>query len=416
MEQVHNKNLNQLNKTRNIEFENLLFCFAIAFQAITAIFCGIIRQFVSPRGLDTLFLYCLLAIVLLKSFSYFRFKISKQELAVMGIILATWIYSFITCAGNESVLIEVLKTILKTCSFIWLASRVVHITDKMIIYLRLCSYIMIVRFPVDLFLSSGGDLQNAYSQYAGYQLFIGFTMLLIPMLLQRRLYDYIAAVFCAAFALTTGARGPFAFIVIAFVVCLLIVSSQKQKLIKIIPLITIATIILLTNIQKIMILFMNLVSIEGGNARTIMTILNGNFFSYLSGRERIYPIALDYIAKHPLFGTGFVNDRIYISRVLGNVAVATGSYAHNFFLEIGMQFGLIAGVVIVMALLTFLINTYRKQNSLRRKLFYAALCCSAFLPLIVSGSYLTSPMFYALLGYSFTNSFRQRQDNTEIAE
>lgn len=408
MEQIHNIALSKGYGLRKIEYENLLFCFTIALQAITTVFCGTIRMFVSTRSLDTLFIYALLLVVFLKSFPAFHFRISAKEFGFISAFVVIWIYSFMR-GGNTGAITDVLIDILETCLLTWLASRVIHVTDKFIQYLRIAAYLFIIRFLMDLFIFSRGSLENVYSQYAGYQLYIGFTMLLVPMLLQKKWYDYIAAILCAVFTLITGARGPFAFLVVSLVICMLLVSNEKRRLAKILPLIAVATVVIVINMQSIMTFFMNLVAAGGGSSRTIQTIINGNFFTYLSGRQNVYPIAWDYITKHPFVGCGFVNDRVYLAQSIGGYGSVTGNYAHNIFLEIGMQFGLVLGIVVVVFLIKLIVGTYKRQTTIEKKLFYTALLCSALLPLLVSGSYLSSPMFYALIGYSFATSIRRME-------
>lgn len=410
MEQVSHKTMiNRIGKDTKIEYENLLFCFAIALQAVTAVFCGTIRLFISTRSLDTLFVYGLLAIVLLKAFPAFQMKLSIKEFVVITSYIIIWIYSYMR-GGDNGAISEVLIDILQTCLLTWLASRVIHVSEKFILYLRIAAYIFILRFLMDLFVFSRGSLENVYSQYAGYQLYIGFTMLLVPLLLQKKWYDYIAAVVCVILTLITGARGPFAFLVVSLIICMLLVSNEKRKLVKILPFIAIIAIVIIVYMKNIMSFFMGLVATGIGSSRTIQIIINGNFFTYLSGRQNMYPIAWDYIVKNPFLGLGFVNDRVYLAQATGEISSVIGSYAHNIFLEIGMQFGFVVGIIVILLIIRLVIETYKKQTTIENRLFYTTLLCSSVLPLLVSGSYLSSPMFYALLGYSFASSQRARNE------
>ena len=378
-----------------------------------AVFCQTIRSFVSTRSLDTVFVYGLIAIVFIKAVPVFRFRISKVEFSVIITYCLIWIGSIAATTEFGSIMWETITDIIRTCLLVWLAARIVHMSQKLIIYLRLAAYIILLRAVLDLFVFSTGQ-KAFYSQYAGYQLFFGFSMLLVPMLIDKKWYDFAAGIICLLFTLFTGARGPFVFCIITFIICLLNVVGEKKKLFRVIPLILIITVLIALNLQRIMRLILRFMSIRGGSTRTIQTIIEGNIFSYTSGRENVYPIALEYIKNHLLIGSGFINDRVYISRQLGLLSEITGSYAHNIFLEIGMQFGIILGSVIIVFLFRLFYQTYKQQSSSEEKLFYTALLCAAILPLLVSGSYLTFSMFYALLGYSFTD--RQRRNRWRYLE
>lgn len=107
---------------------------------------------------------------------------------------------------------------------------------------------------------------------------------------------------------------------------------------------------------------------------------------YLSGREILYEEIIKQILLHPIVGIGIAGDRAYI-----------GGYVHNIFLEILSGFGIIIGVVIITLLCCIIFASLLNKDKYNSNLVLIWLCVG-FLPLIVSGSYLTSFPFWIFMG------------------
>jgi O-antigen ligase len=86
-------------------------------------------------------------------------------------------------------------------------------------------------------------------------------------------------------------------------------------------------------------------------------------------------------------GIGLAGDRLYTG----------GTYSHNIFLEIISGFGIIVGIIILLFLGCITIRSLFLKNKTRANLMLMWFCIG-FVPLIVSGSYLTSFQFWIFLG------------------
>ncbi len=134
----------------------------------------------------------------------------------------------------------------------------------------------------------------------------------------------------------------------------------------------------------------------GGNTslRNINRLLNGVYFND-AWRPRIFLFALSYISNHWFVGAGLLNDRVLIAREFPALGEVIECYPHNFFLEIGMQFGALPGLAFVAVFVAVLIKRFRSCIDISEKYLVIALFFAGFLPLMLSSSYLSSPMFYA---------------------
>ncbi len=121
------------------------------------------------------------------------------------------------------------------------------------------------------------------------------------------------------------------------------------------------------------------------HSRTIALFLRDKV--HLSGREVIYSTIVDQIKAHPLMGIGLAGDRLYTG----------GTYSHNIFLEIISGFGIIVGIIILLFLGCITIRSLFLKNKTRANLMLMWFCIG-FVPLIVSGSYLTYFQFWIFLG------------------
>ena len=108
---------------------------------------------------------------------------------------------------------------------------------------------------------------------------------------------------------------------------------------------------------------------------------------YLSGREFIYQEIFNQIMINPIFGIGLTGDRLYTG----------GSYSHNIFLEIVSGFGVIIGTFILVFLGIISIKALFSRDIKGSNLMLIWFCIG-FVPLLVSGSYLTDFQFWIFLG------------------
>lgn len=106
----------------------------------------------------------------------------------------------------------------------------------------------------------------------------------------------------------------------------------------------------------------------------------------LSGYEPDVDINIEYaIFQHPIVGHG-----------IGAEYTILGTYSHNIFLDIILQGGFIFGGLFIILFIFKAIMAFVNEED---KLFFFVLFCYGFVPLLISGSYLSSMSFWIFLGY-----------------
>ncbi len=85
--------------------------------------------------------------------------------------------------------------------------------------------------------------------------------------------------------------------------------------------------------------------------RILYQISNGEFFKS-EGRSQIAEAAYKAITERPILGYGIIADRMPIAEyIFGDPSKFAGNYAHNVFLELWMQYGLLLGNILSMIIL-----------------------------------------------------------------
>lgn len=126
----------------------------------------------------------------------------------------------------------------------------------------------------------------------------------------------------------------------------------------------------------------------GLSTRVLDRLIAGNFFES-RGRDVITQTLLDAIAERPILGHGLAADH-----------VLTGSYAHNYAVELWTAFGLIAGTILLIATLYVIVKGWISTKDPETRIFLLVLVCIGFLKLFLSSSFLYEGMFFMLLGVS----------------
>ena len=123
----------------------------------------------------------------------------------------------------------------------------------------------------------------------------------------------------------------------------------------------------------------------GFESRTLLLLLRGEILTHDSGRNLLRMKAFQAIKANPFTGNGIGSD----FRLLG-------TYTHNLFLDLFMHYGVVFGVLIVVAFMTIIsVSFYKSEN----KMFTFLMFCFGFLPLMVSGTYLVEAALWIYLGY-----------------
>ncbi|QOR66327.1 hypothetical protein IM538_21595 [Cytobacillus suaedae] len=118
---------------------------------------------------------------------------------------------------------------------------------------------------------------------------------------------------------------------------------------------------------------------------------------HLSGRNEIYQIITSHIYENPLLGIGIAGDRQVM-----------GTYSHNIFIELLSGFGIIFGSLIILLIAWISLKGIFNKNKLDSNISIM-LFSLGFIPLLVSGSYLTEFIFWIFLGITIKGLYNRKK-------
>jgi hypothetical protein len=247
----------------------------------------------------------------------------------------------------------------------------------------------------------------SYDQEAGYLCATSAIVFWIRYLTKQDYFCLLLLPLSILFILLSGSRGPLLTVSLGLLLSFFI--SKKIKVRYLIPLFVYFVLIsILWFLLKDFILqyLIDFAEDNGLSTRTLEK-LSSNEMSVDDSREKLKYLALSYLVENFPLGSGIFNDRLYIfTEYYASVSTKVdifGSYCHNYFIELMMQFGLIVGALIgLYTLFIFGKNILNKESHVKCRLAMALFLTIGFFPLFVSRSYLTFPFFYLLLGYCFS--------------
>ena len=127
---------------------------------------------------------------------------------------------------------------------------------------------------------------------------------------------------------------------------------------------------------------------SNGYSTRIFMLFNGNFqqIEFDSGRSYLQNILIENLMYNP-YGFGLGADKYFV-----------GEYAHNVFLEILFEFGIILGTPIVVFIIGLtIVNAFALYKNWESWVFFSLLFSISIVKLCISGTYITDPFFFAYI-------------------
>lgn len=398
-------------------------CMVIVADSLISLFNNTLRMFiVLPFKLDTIVIYLVIALIAVSSLGAIFKRSSLQVYIIIYVLFVVFIISFLLNGFYFNYYIK-LGTDLFINAAPWLAVtyavRDFRLYKK---YLYFSALIIMVSFILNIFLFRSSIINNqSYSQQYTYMLLPTTVILADSIFNKINIINIALFLISLIFMFSMGSRGPIACVCLFILLRIILFFSRdlKKACMFAIP---VAAIISMVYVYFYNILSFLLSIFEKMNfsTRSINKLLEGTFFQD-SARDKLIGYSIDLIAQNPLVGVGLGKDRILLASRMGSndpLSEAVGWYPHNIVLEILLHFGVIAGSTILLYLIRLLfISIFRAPDEEMSE----TICIFAgigLFPLFFSGSYLDSPLFFALLGFcifayrSFKNSKSQNSFKT----
>lgn len=240
-----------------------------------------------------------------------------------------------------------------------------------------------------LYQSSSTDIRYTSYMFFAYALLPHMLFVGYDFILSKRVISLITTLCSFIVMLGQGTRGAIlCVLVFVALVCFRRIRNAKLSVKLLIAVILMAWIVILINTNILNALAFGLQSklYEAGlSTRTLDSFLQ---FEYVgdSGRSLLNTSFFESIWDLPLIGYG----------LMGDVALL-GTYSHNIFIELIIEFGLLIGGIIAISIVAILIRAFKLLND--EKYYITCLFfCIGFVKLLVSGTYLTELWFFFLMG------------------
>ena len=160
--------------------------------------------------------------------------------------------------------------------------------------------------------------------------------------------------------LLIGKRGHLLALIFSLILCYLVYSRGRKRMVAI-NVLLIGTVILIPTL-----LFLNdwlsAVPALGRISDTIVGILQGD--DVTSGRSKLFAHALSLFRNHPVFGIGWGN---YKSTVVGTVTYKTELDTHNIYLQLLCETGIVGLVCVAIPMIVFLIQAIKNVGIINAK-------------------------------------------------
>ncbi len=328
-----------------------------------------------PEKLASEYRVYLSAATIIIAFPFLLFR--KPRVVVLTYLFTIAIYLFHTVFFPNTIeywIAEAFRFTLPIC--IPTALCVILIKDRYIFYyyLQLIAYITgFLSLLYGLFTYLGGAILSEnydYSQGFGY-------MLLFPIIVlfyQKKWYSLVFSAILLLLLIVYGGRGPLLSVVLFFVYVLI---KQKRFILigVLVGAVAVGIPILASTVKSL-----------GITSRMLDLMLTGEM-AQDNGRNAINEVIERGIQQEP-FGWGLFGDRVITDGA---------NYAHSFYREILAEFGIYIGGVLLFVLAIEVIKRFKIIKDEDRDM-YVLFFFACFVPILFSGSYLTSSNFALFIG------------------
>jgi len=391
-------------------------CLLIAYSHIVSLFNGLIRQFVIlPFKMDTIFIYSVFLLILLFSLQAIIIRSSPILFTIFALLAVAYLLTIIIFSyysiefylkiGIDSLVFSV------PCIFITYAIRDYKLLKE---YLMIFAYIMLVSIIMNIFVFKR-DIFNGHSYDQSY----GYALLSVAIILGSSLFkriktgNFVFFALSAMLMLSMGARGPLFSFLLFVLLKVILLFKEKPRSIMLISCLGLPVILAICFLRRDILFIIN-DSFEKFNLSTrLFGKLSQGAFLKDNSRSLLLKISIDLINKYPILGVGIGRDRLLIANELGisDMTKAVGWYPHNIFLEILLHFGLFLGSVIIIFLMKLFFTAILNNKNKDAVDIICIFMGIGFFPLLVSGSYIATHEFFALLGFCL---YQYRNCRTKI--
>lgn len=252
--------------------------------------------------------------------------------------------------------------------------------------------VFLVLFPQDNYMT----FSDAISMSAAILVYSGF---------QGNKLDLIWGGLVMLSVVLFGGRGALLSLIILTILLAFFLDKNRKKIMKY---------VLIVVFVLPFLLFVLLSFVDFSDSRTFQMLVSGDG-SYDSSRSLIWEVLFLELSRNPIAGIGMRGDTYILPNYFkdeSNIA-----YAHNIFVELFCDFGIVVGGIIALFLLYILIKglVFNYEVNPKIKGFIYVFFCVSFIQLMSSRTYLMEINFYVLIFFVIEIYFSKNKDVFEIS-
>ncbi len=332
--------------------------------------------------------------IIIKNYKKFNFKYLKYIIVFFMFQLPYSIWQYYNYLYNWFGLMYLLFI----CSLPWFVvgnslnnlNEIIEVFKKNV-YLILLSNIALIIFCILTGRPMLGNMEISYTI---------LPLLLLSLLIflnEKKIKFLMIALFSCTIVVIMGSRGTL--LCIASFLIMYYIINFKKEFFHVIIIVTLL-IGIMWNFNNILAITINKFESWGISSRTLYKLENGDILND-TGRGKIQKVVIEALNEHPILGLGIGGERIIVNdKIYKMTKDMSTCYPHNLIIEIIAQYGYFVGIMLIVFLIGLLVNTIKNTNGNERNILLL-LVSQEIIKLLVSSSYIISPMFFLVLGICF---------------
>ena len=395
----------QVNKKSELDMFDILVLIAFSYNSIMVYFSAVFARLpiINVIGYEILPLFVSFFAIICFVAGYFRcVKISDFLFILLFLLTILFSYLFHPETNDYFTQSNLRPIYVETIPF-FLIAVCFRCNQSILKRLTYFSFVAIILNLLYMFLFVG--LTSEEGEY-----YMGQAYILLPhvmfaingifdqTIIHKRIVPILFSLLGVFFLVAMGTRGPLLIAVVYFVIKIfLAIDKRKPKTIVMFTAFAIALCGIIAS-GYYLVLFENLsntLSRYGMSTRIIDMLLENEYLSHTSGRDRIFKLLLQKISEKPILGYGIFGEEQF------------GVLAHNIALEIIMYYGIPIGATIIIAYIVTALRAYFKSNNKYAKDLILLFFVMTVVRAPFGGSHL-SYYFFFLLGLSISTLRKQK--------
>lgn len=395
----------QVNKKSGLDMFDIFVLIAFSYNSVMVYFSAVFARLpiIGVIGYEILPLFVSFLAIICFAAGYFRGVKVSDILFILSFLLTIILSYMFHPETNEYYTQSNLRPIYVETVPFFLLAVCFRCNQKTLKNLTYISFVAIILNVLYMFLFVG--LTSEDGEY-----YMGQAYVLLPhvmfainsifdrAIIQKRIISIFFSLLGIFFLVAMGSRGPL-LIAIIYLIMKIFLSIDKRKP-KTIVMFTVVAIVLIGIIASdyYLILFeklSNTLSRYGMSTRIIDMLLENEYLSHTSGRDRIYELLLEKISEKPILGYGIFGEEQF------------DVLAHNIALEIIMYYGIPIGATIIIAYIVTALRAYFKTDNKYARDLILLFFVMTVVRAPFGGSHL-SYYFFFLFGLSISTLRKQK--------